>query len=52
MMLRSLDIVFAVLGLLVTTPLMIVLFLLGLLDTGAPLFQQERAVVFRNHLFW
>jgi len=48
MMLRSLDIVFAILGLLVTMPLMIVLFLLGLLDTGAPLFRQERVGRFQK----
>jgi len=48
MMLRILDIMFAVLGLLVTTPLMIVLFLLGLFDTGAPLFRQKRVGRFQK----
>ena len=48
MMLRILDIVFAILGLLVTTPLMIVLLLLGLFDTGAPLFRQERVGRFQK----
>lgn len=41
-MLRFLDIVLAGLGLLVALPLMAVLFLIGLFDTGAPLFRQER----------
>lgn len=42
MILRFLDIVLASLGLLVTLPLMVVLFLLGLFDTGSPLFKQTR----------
>lgn len=41
-MLRVLDVVLAVSGLLLTLPLMALLFLLGLLDTGAPLFRQVR----------
>jgi O-antigen biosynthesis protein WbqP len=42
LMLRVLDIVLAGIGLLITLPLMTVLFLLGLFDTGAPLFLQVR----------
>lgn len=41
-MLRFLDMVLAGLGLLVALPLMVVLFLTGFLDTGAPLFRQTR----------
>ncbi|MEW5894015.1 MAG: sugar transferase [Pseudomonadota bacterium] len=41
-MLRFLDMVLAGLGLLVALPLMVVLFLIGLFDTGAPLFMQTR----------
>ena len=41
-MLRFLDMMLAGLGLLVALPLMAVLFLIGLLDTGAPLFRQTR----------
>lgn len=41
-MLRVLDMVLAGLGLLVALPLMVVLFLMGLFDTGAPLFRQTR----------
>ena len=41
-MLRFLDVVLAVFGLLAVLPLMVVLFLIGLFDTGAPLFRQTR----------
>ena len=41
-MLRVLDFLFSGLGLLLALPLMAVLFLIGLFDTGAPLFRQER----------
>lgn len=40
--LRVFDLVLAVLGLLVGAPLMLVLYLGGLIDTGSPLFFQER----------
>lgn len=41
-MLRILDIVLAGVGLVLTLPVMALLFLAGLFDTGAPLFRQER----------
>lgn len=41
-MLRVLDIVLAAFGLLAALPLMVVLFLIGLFDTGVPLFRQVR----------
>lgn len=41
-MLRFLDMVLAGLGLLVALPLMVVLFLIGLFDTGTPLYKQTR----------
>jgi lipopolysaccharide/colanic/teichoic acid biosynthesis glycosyltransferase len=41
-MLRILDVVFAVTGLLLTMPITAVLFVLGLFDTGAPLLRQVR----------
>lgn len=47
-MLRFLDIVLAGLGLLVALPLMVVLFLIGLFDTGAPLFRQTRVGQYRK----
>ena len=39
---RLLDIVFATIGLVVLSPLMVLLLLVGLWDTGSPLFRQER----------
>ncbi|WP_275099293.1 sugar transferase [Sedimenticola hydrogenitrophicus] len=41
-MLRALDVLFSALGLLVALPLLLLLFVLGLLDTGSPLFRQVR----------
>ena len=41
-MMRLLDIFFAVIGLLVLFPLLILIFILGWLDTRSPLFRQER----------
>jgi len=41
-LIRFLDILFSVFGLLVALPLMLVLVALGWFDTGSPLFRQER----------
>lgn len=41
-MMRALDVVFALMGLIVTTPLFLVLVVVGLLDTGSPIFRQVR----------
>ena len=41
-MIRLLDFVFASLGLVVGFPLLLLLILIGLFDTGSPLFRQER----------
>lgn len=41
-MIRFLDVLFALLGLLVGFPILIVLLVIGWFDTGAPLFRQER----------
>jgi lipopolysaccharide/colanic/teichoic acid biosynthesis glycosyltransferase len=41
-MYRLFDIIFALLGLLAGSPLFVVLILIGLLDTGSPLFRQQR----------
>ena len=41
-MLRLLDIVFSVLGLVVTSPLLMILTIAGWFDTGSPLFRQTR----------
>lgn len=41
-MLRLLDIVFSLLGLIIGLPILGLLYLIGLFDTGSPLFRQER----------
>jgi O-antigen biosynthesis protein WbqP len=41
-MLRLLDFSFALLGLIVGFPVLLVIYLVGLFDTGSPLFMQER----------
>jgi len=41
-MIRVLDILFAVLGLVVLAPILIMIFLIGKIDTGSPLFKQTR----------
>ncbi len=48
MMLRFLDVVLAGAGLIVSMPLMALLYLVGLLDTGAPLFRQTRVGRFQK----
>ena len=40
-MIRLFDIIFATAGLLVLSPVMVVLFSIGLLDTGSPIFRQQ-----------
>jgi len=47
-MLRFLDVVLAGVGLIVAMPLMALLYLVGLLDTGAPLFRQKRVGRFQK----
>lgn len=42
MILRGFDILFALMGLVLGFPVLLVIYLVGLSDTGAPLFQQER----------
>jgi len=41
-MTRFLDIAFSFVGLLLLSPLLVILFIIGLFDTGSPIFQQER----------
>lgn len=41
-MIRFFDVVFSVLGLLLGLPILMVIYLFGLFDTGSPLFLQER----------
>lgn len=41
-MLRFLDLIISLLGLVLGAPVLLILYLVGLLDTGSPLFRQER----------
>lgn len=41
-MIRILDILFSLVGLILTMPFLIILYIIGLFDTGSPLFMQER----------
>ncbi|MDK1312585.1 sugar transferase [Pseudoalteromonas ardens] len=41
-MIRFLDFFFALFGLLVAFPVLVILFIIGLFDTGSPIFTQER----------
>jgi O-antigen biosynthesis protein WbqP len=41
-MIRLLDLVFSLLGLMCGSPVLLVIYLIGLFDTGSPLFRQER----------
>ena len=41
-MIRVLDFLFALIGLIVTLPLLIIVLVIGYFDTGSPLFIQER----------
>lgn len=41
-MIRFFDVVFSLLGLIFSSPILLAIYALGLLDTGSPLFMQER----------
>jgi len=41
-MIRLLDLLFSLLGLLFASPFLVILYIIGLFDTGSPLFMQER----------
>jgi len=41
-MIRTLDFIFALFGLVIAMPFLIVLYIIGLFDTGSPIFMQER----------
>ena len=42
MIFRSLDILFSFCGLVILSPFFLIIFLLGIFDTGSPLFIQKR----------
>jgi|GEM_PF-2983794 len=41
-MIRIIDLIFSLLGLILLSPLLIIIFIIGYFDTGYPLFRQER----------
>jgi lipopolysaccharide/colanic/teichoic acid biosynthesis glycosyltransferase len=41
-MIRTLDLIFSLLGLILASPFLLILFIISLFDTGSPLFKQER----------
>lgn len=41
-MIRTLDFIFALFGLVIAMPFLIILYIIGLFDTGSPIFVQER----------
>jgi lipopolysaccharide/colanic/teichoic acid biosynthesis glycosyltransferase len=41
-MIRTLDLIFSLLGLILALPFLLILFIISLFDTGSPLFKQER----------
>ncbi len=41
-MIRLFDIIFSTIGIIVLSPVLFILFLIGIFDTGSPLFMQER----------
>jgi O-antigen biosynthesis protein WbqP len=47
-MTRIFDIIFAFIGILILSPIFILLIIIGLFDTGSPLFRQERVGVNQN----
>ena len=42
MIIRFLDLIFAVLGIIILLPILILLWIIGLLENGSPLFRQTR----------
>ena len=45
-MIRICDILLSFFGLIILSPIMLLLFIIGLLDTGSPLFRQERVGIY------
>jgi len=50
-MIRLLDVIFALLGLFFGFPVLLIIYSMGLFDTGSPLFRQERIGKNRNPFF-
>lgn len=47
-MIRIVDIILSIFGILLLSPIILVLFIVGLFDTGSPLFSQERVGLFQK----
>jgi O-antigen biosynthesis protein WbqP len=47
-MLRIFDVIFSFIGLLILSPIILVLVVIGLFDTGSPLFRQKRVGVYKK----
>jgi lipopolysaccharide/colanic/teichoic acid biosynthesis glycosyltransferase len=41
-MIRAFDLIFSLLGLVLSSPVLLIIFVIGLFDTGSPIFKQER----------
>ena len=50
-MTRILDVIFSFFGLLIISPIILVLLIIGMFDTGSPLFRQERVGVNKKPFF-
>jgi O-antigen biosynthesis protein WbqP len=50
-MTRIFDVVFSFLGLIILSPIILLLFIIGFFDTGSPLFRQERVGVNKRPFF-
>ena len=50
-MTRIFDVVFSFLGLIILSPIILLLFIIGFFDTGSPLFRQERVGVNKSPFF-
>lgn len=47
-MIRLFDIIFSFCGLVILSPILLILYLIGLFDTGSPIFSQERVGINQN----
>jgi lipopolysaccharide/colanic/teichoic acid biosynthesis glycosyltransferase len=50
-MTRIFDIIFSIMGLIILSPIILLLFIIGFFDTGSPLFRQERVGVNKRPFF-
>jgi O-antigen biosynthesis protein WbqP len=50
-MTRIFDILFSFFGMLILSPIMVLLLIIGLCDTGSPLFRQERMGLFQKPFY-